>query len=313
MDFSTVFSSVMVMGSTIVVGILLSRAVNFGDDARQLLMTIIINVAMPCIILHSIFQFPMNDGVFKLVLITFIFSVVINLLGLIIGWLSAKLSGVSPQRAKEMAVLSGFGNTAVIGVPLCATLFGPKGALLAAVFDAGLDFTIWTAGVMLLQKNTAPSLRSLKAMINIPMAAVVVGLTMGYLQIQPPPLILTVTGNLAGLTSPLAMIYIGLLVPSLWAKLTAIPKLHLGVPIFVKLLVLPVVATLILSLLTPDKAIAQVVLVQASMPTITIASILFTKYQGDVELGAAGTVFATIISLITIPIMVYHCGNILSL
>lgn len=308
MDFTTIFTSVIVMGCMIGVGILLKRGLTFNEDARQLLMGIIINVAMPCIILYSIFQFPMNDSVFKLVLITFMLSIFINLLGIAIGWSVATLMKVPAQRAKEMAIVAGFGNTGFIGLPLCATLFGPKGALLAAVFDAGLDFTIWTAGVLLLQKNSGFSLRSLKAMVNIPMIAIVLGLTLGYFHFQPPQLILTLTGNLANLASPLAMIYIGLLVPTLWAKRSAIPKLHLSVPIFLKLIMLPITTALILKFLALDTAITQVALVQAAMPTITIASILFTKYQADVEMGAAATVFATIISLATIPVIVYLGG-----
>ena len=164
---------------------------------------------------------------------------------------------------------------------------------------------------MMLQKNAGFSLRSLKAMINIPIMAIVVGLTLGYFHFQPPQLLLTLTGNLANLASPLAMIYIGLLVPTLWTKRSTIPKLQLSVPIFLKLIILPVTTALIIRILALDTTIAQVALVQAAMPTITIASILFTKYQADVEMGAATTVFATTISLATIPVIIHLCSSLL--
>ncbi|RXT04173.1 AEC family transporter [Ammoniphilus sp. CFH 90114] len=305
MEFSSVFQSILVMGAMIGVGCLLSRHITWNEDTRTFLIQIIVNIAMPCIILASIFQFPIDQDVFKQIAIIFLISVVINVLGIGLGWILARMMNASPQKAKEMAILSGLGNTGFIGLPLCAALFGPKGALLAAVFDAGLDFTIWTVGVIMLQKHQRFSFSSLKSMVNIPMIAIVVGLFIAYLNVQPPQIFITLTENLAHLASPLAMIYIGLLVPSLWKKKKQIHLPQLGLPIVCKLLLFPVLTVLFLHLFTLEMDVIQVVLVQSTMPTITVASILFAKYAADEEMGAAATVFSTLISLSTIPVMVY--------
>ncbi|MDQ0176608.1 AEC family transporter [Bacillus chungangensis] len=308
MEFTTILSSVAVMGIMIGIGMLLRKRLDFNADSQAMLISIIVNVAMPCIIIASIFQFPMDSHVFHLVFLTFMFSVLINIAGIGIGWLVARLMKYPNQKAKEMAIVSGLGNTGFIGIPLCAILFGPKGALLAAVFDAGLDFTLWSVGVLLLQKEAAFSFRSLKAMINIPMIAIIVGLTLGYFQFQPPTFIVSLTANLASIASPLAMMYIGLLVPTLWGKVGSISKLQLGIPIILKLLLFPTVTILILSLISLDMGITQVALVQSTMPTITIASIVFTKYRADGDMAAAATIFSTLLALCTIPVMVYVGG-----
>jgi predicted permease len=311
MEFTSVFTSILIMGSMIGIGALLARHVPFNEDNRKMLTGIIVNIAMPCIILDSIFQFTMDDGVFRQVALIFLLSIGFNIIGIGMGWFVATMMKIPAQRAKEMALLSGLGNTGFIGLPLCAALFGPKGALLAAVFDAGVDFTIWTVGVFMLQKGASYSIRSLKEIVNIPMIAIVVGLFIAYFNLRPPQLFVSLTDSLANLASPLAMLYIGLLVPTLWKKIRQISLPSLGVPMVLKLFTFPVVVAIILSFLTLDSILAQVIVVQSTMPTITLASILFSKYAADVDMGAAATVTSTLLSLSTIPVMVYLCSLLL--
>ncbi|WP_206677961.1 hypothetical protein, partial [Salmonella enterica] len=79
----------------------------------------------------------------------------------------------------------------------------------AAIFDAGVDFTIWTVGVYIIQDNKKFNWRTLKQMINIPLIAIVVGLLSAAFSIQPPKIIIDVADSLAAFAVPLAMFYIG--------------------------------------------------------------------------------------------------------
>lgn len=310
MEFASVFQSIFIMGSMIGIGSMLAKHVPLNEDTRKLMIQLIVNVAMPCIILNSIFQFPIDQEVLKQVLMIFFLSIALNILGIGLGWTLALISKAPPHKARELAIISGLGNTGFIGLPLCAVLFGPKGALLAAVFDAGLDFTIWTVGIIFLQRDKGFSLGSLKAMLNLPMAAIVIGLSFAALHLQPPSIFVDMTGKLAHLASPLAMMYIGMLIPSLLKKKGQISIPQLGVPIGCKLILFPVLTAFILQAVSSlDMEITQVILVQSTMPTITLASILFAKCAADEEMGAAATVFSTLVSLSTIPVMVYFLSH----
>lgn len=46
-------------------------------------------------------------------------------------------------------------------------------------------------------------------------------------------------------------------------------------------------------------------LVQATMPIMTTASIVFAKYNGDEGMAAMATILAMLVSLITIQIILY--------
>jgi predicted permease len=301
-EVSTVVSSIAMMAAMILIGSLLARKLPFTMERRQLLIAIIINIAMPCIILNGVFQSDIDNRFLTLVFLIFLSSIAINCFGVFLGWLAARSLRISPEKTREMALLSGLGNTGFIGIPLCAALFGPKGALLAAIFDAGLDFTIWTLGVMMLQEKKRFTFQSLKELLNIPMIAIFAGLLIAALHISPPSSIARLTETLANLASPLAMIYIGMLIPSILKKKKA--ALHqISMPLIMKLLIFPMATAVLLHFLALPLEVTQIILVQSTMPTLTLASILFARYSGDEEYGATMTVFSTLLSIPTIPLV----------
>ncbi|MGG3449229.1 AEC family transporter [Domibacillus aminovorans] len=173
------------------------------------------NVAIPCIILSSIFHVEMNENTFKMIVLVFCLSILINLIGIGFGWLLAVVFYRQSTIKRELALLSGLGNTGFIGIPLCAVLLGPEGALYAAIFDAGVDFTTWTVGAFMLQRNKFFDIQTFKSVINIPIMAIVAGLVIAYFHFKPPLLVINLVDQLAALAAPLAMFYIGVLVTTL--------------------------------------------------------------------------------------------------
>lgn len=301
MEMNTLIQSILVMAAIIGIGAAIGCRQPLAADSRQLLITIIVNVAMPCIILDGVFQTPIDDRLMLQIFAIFAVSVLLNCLGILIGWLGARTLPLSAKKRRELAILSGLGNTGFIGLPLCAALFGPKGAVLAAVFDAGLDFVMWTVAVMMLQEKGAFSLKGLKAMVNIPMIAIVAGLGFAMSGLTPPEPVKQLAAALARLASPLAMLYIGMLLPLLLRSKPQVSLPLLGVPITFKLFVFPLSAALLLSVLHVDAEITRVAVVQVAMPTVAMASILFARYAADEEMGAMTTVFSTLLALLTIP------------
>jgi hypothetical protein len=303
MEFSTVLQSVLMIAAMIAIGAIISSTFPFNGDTRKVFVSIIVNVAMPCIILSSIFEMDIDEQIFQKIWIVLCMSIAINLLGIGLGWLLAA-AGKSPRR-RETALLSGLGNTGFIGIPLCAALLGPEGALLAAIFDAGVDLVIWTVGVMMLQKRGDFSLRGLKSMVNVPMIAIAVGLLLAYFNLKPPEWVIGLTDKLAALAAPMAMFYIGVLIMSMKLAKVRESGPRFGIPLLVKLILLPLTVALVIYGFPFDSVMMQTMLIQSMMPTITVASILFAKFSADEEMGALTTVVSTIVSLGTIPLMIY--------
>src|SRR5699024_7286631 len=141
---------------------------------------------------------------------------------------------------------SAFGNTGFIGIPLCAVLFGPEGALYAAIFDEGLDATIWTIGVYLLKKERKLNRGMLKDLINMPLLAIVIGLTIAALGINMPTVIVDLTGILSALAVPLAMFFIGAILRNIQRMQISINVVEICIPLLLKLFILPIIVGIVL-------------------------------------------------------------------
>jgi len=305
MEYSVVFESILLIGFMILIGVLLARITPINDSTRQTYTLIIVNVAMPCIILSSIFKVDIDPIILKNIGMVFGLSIVICLIGIFLGWLLITIFDKGSTVKAEISLLSGLGNTGFIGIPLCAAILGPKGALYAAIFDAGVDLVIWTVGVMLLQKTMKFSFSTLKSMINIPTIAIVSGLFFAFINYRPPVIFITLTNQLAALASPLAMFYIGILIMSVNKSQFSALQSKSIIPTLVKLVGLPIVVLIILSFSTVDHVITQTLLIQATMPALTLSSILFSKYHANDKLGAIVTVISTIFSLLSIPLLLF--------
>lgn len=306
MVFFTTLTSVSVMGAMMVIGILLRRAYGLTKETQRLVVALIVNIGLPAIVLSSVFNFNLDATILKQIITTFALSVIVNASGiLLVHHLAKKYFNLQDQKASELAITASLGNTAFIGIPLCYVLLGAQGALLAAIFDAGLDFVIWTLCVFLLRREKGFRLRYLAAMINIPLVAIIVGLTLGIMQFEAPEMLKQLTKSLAAIASPLGMIYIGLLVPDLVKVIRQIDLKRVAYGVIFKIMIFPLLTLLVIFLLPIDSMVVKVVLIQTTMPTFTLASVLFQRYNADVNFGIAMTIISVFGALLTIPCMLY--------
>ncbi|MCG3088260.1 AEC family transporter [Sporosarcina cyprini] len=308
MALGLILHSIGIITLMIGIGVLLARTFHFNADTRNVFISLIVNVGMPCIILSSIFQIEIDGSLLRKIGFVFLFSIGFNVIGIGIGYLFAILFHKKVNRARELAILSGLGNTGFIGIPLCAVLLGPEGALYAAIFDAGVDFTIWTVGALLLQKNPRIGLGMLRTMINPPLLAIIIGMAMVVIGYHPPYLLQDLFDRLAAIAAPLAMFYIGIMIMSLIQTSSQSIKNSrstLWLPISVKLVLMPIFAVMVGKALSLDNIMLQTMLIQAAMPTLTLSSILFAKYSADEEMGIVTTIISTLAALFTIPVIIY--------
>lgn len=305
MEISAVFHSISLIAILIIIGAIAARFFLFNNDSKQLFIILITNVGMPAIILSSIFNVEIDSNKFKTMMLIFLASIIINLIGLTLGFLATHIFKRNSKRKVEVAILSAFGNTGFIGIPLCAVLFGSEGALYAAIFDAGVDFTIWTVGVYFLQKERSFNIKLLKGMINIPLLAIIIGLIIAAIGIEMPVIIIDLADMLAAFAVPLAMFFIGAIVSNFQQSHMNITYFEIVIPIAIKLIVLPIIVILTLINTTLPELIIYILIIQSLMPALTLSSILFAKYSKDDKFGALITIATTVLSLLIIPIMLY--------
>lgn len=304
MSLSVLFSFIGAMAVMVAIGVHLHKRIRFEGEVKQTFVHIIVNVTMPCMIVNGLLQLRTDAELLGQMLLVLLLAIFVHTLGIAMGFVAfTPFRTVKHKTRKELAILSGLGNSGFLGIPLCAVLFGPKGALLAAVFDTGLDIVLWSYVVFMLRENARWSFSGLKSMLNAPMFAVVIGLALSAVSFEPPVMMKQLLSLLGGATVPLAMLYIGLLLAQLAASKPKVRFTLLSVPLAVKLLALPAVMMAMLYVLLPNRDIAQVVVLQSAMPTLAIASILFADNGGDEHTAAVTTAISTVLSVITVPII----------
>lgn len=308
MDAATVTLAIATMGIIILFGAFVAIKVPITKEAKNLLMAIIINLAVPFIILNGVFNTEISDEVFQQVFIIFGASIVFNSVATVIGIIIGRLIGFQLSKAKKLSLLAAIGNTGFIAIPLCATLFGPIGGLLAAVFDAGLDFVLFSLGIYLLQSDQRFNIKQLKALLNMPLLTITIGLLYVISGLEAPAFMQQLASMLSGLAAPLAMLYIGFLLPPFFKKGQTLYYRELWFPILLKLIIFPALTIFILSLMPLNTFLKQMLVILTAMPTFMLASVLFSRYTNDEDKAVMTTVYSTILSLVTIPLVTVFAG-----
>ena len=164
-----------------------------------------------------------------------------------------------------------FNNIAFMGFPIVAAAYGPDALLYSALFTLPFCLLIYTYGIVLITAN---------------------GEKQEKLKIK----------SIFNLTGPLSMMVIGISLAGMKLKDVFCDK-TLWLFSFVKLLVIPIIGTLIVIRLLDNDLLCHVCMVMLGTPVASMVVMLAQTYDADSELMSRGVALTTILSVITIPIV----------
>lgn len=305
MDVMVVGLTVAMMGLILFIGALVALKNTITYEAKKLFMSVIINVAVPFIILNGVFHADLTEDVLQQIILMFIFSVSFNVLAIGICFLFGRIIGFSITTSKQLSILSAFGNSGFIGIPLCAAIFGPIGGLLAAIFDAGLDVVVFSLGIYLLQSEGRFTWRHLKALVNMPLMAISLGLVFAFSGWEAPVFLKDLASMLSALAAPMAMLYVGFSLPELVRSKQSVFYRKLWMPLVWKLLVLPMLVMLILSFLPIAIQLKHILVILSCMPTFMLSAVLFSRYTNNERTAVITSIASTLLALGTIPLIAW--------
>ncbi|MCF3942590.1 AEC family transporter [Oceanobacillus alkalisoli] len=306
MTIIAIIKPILILGVIGLIGFLTSLRVEVTKESKNLLASIVLNIALPAVIIQSIFQSTITkEDWINFSYVVFI-ALLLNGTGITIGYfICRKLVHLSVSNSKKVAVLSGCGNTAFMGIPVVSMFLGTSSGLYASIYDLGTVLTVFTVGVMLLQSSKF-TFKQLKSVLNAPFITIVISLSLVSLNIGLPDFLLELSAMLAAVAAPLSMLYIGMLFTK--EKLSLLRSQYkklIFTATFVKTFFLPAVALIIIIFLPLSITLKQVIALQAGMPSFLTASVLFEKYTGSEGVGTITIMFTAMLSLITLPGIYY--------
>ncbi|HID20014.1 MAG TPA: AEC family transporter [Methanophagales archaeon] len=257
----------------------------------QSFIDLIVYIAGPCLIFSSIVGSDINLTEFTTIAVAalaIIFSMAL---------LALLVLKIAKSDKKGLCLPMTFGNTSYLGYPVALFAFGMDGLSRAVVYDMMNSLVIFSLGIYIIQHRN-----ELQEAFKVPLLyAVVVGLIVNLLKIPVPQGIFKPIEMIGMITIPLALLVLGY-------KLTQInieaAKIACLASVF-RILGGFLVALVIINLFSIDGLAKDIILLQAAMPSAVMAMILASKYERDASLVASVVLITTVISIITIPLIMY--------
>ena len=124
------------------------------------------------------------------------------------------------------------------------------------------------------------------------------------LDIEIPHIIQNILTMVGDITIPLSMILIG-------SSLALIPikyvfsNVKIYIVSFIKLIMMPFIAYFTAKLFTNDSFLIAQLTIATALPAGSMIVMLTTQYKGNVKAASIGVFITTVLSVVTIPFMVY--------
>ena len=215
-------------------------------------------------------------------------------------------------RNDPIAAFAGaFSNPGFFGIPLIIASVGQGAVFYVACFVAFLNIGQWTYGVSVLTGQPLRQGLQPKKLIKAPfIIAILIGLLLFLTQIQLPAVISGCLSSVAALNTPLAMFTVGI-----YLAQTDIPGMLRRRSVYmialVRLLVIPAVSLLLLSLLPQALHDMKLVLLLAIACPVGSNVAVYAQLHGkDYPYAVETVIISTLFSIVSIPLLMWFTSVI---
>lgn len=308
-------------------GIILKKTKMVSEGFGKGLSNLVLYIAQPALIFMAYIK-PFNVDILINSVYVLIFSIIAHALFAVVSMMLFGDAEDGRRRMLRFATI--FSNAAFMGIPLINAVLEesfPGATLYASIYNITFNLFLWSLGVRICTKNRdkdkdgiddhreakAEGASIVKALLHPVTIAAAIGLvffTCPIIDFIPDVawgLISDTASKLSSLVAPLSMIVIGLRLPDISFKGIFNDKhMYLFLALRHVLLPLAVVGVLKLAAFTGIQmsgAVAPVVLILASAPAASSATMFAEKFDCDATYVSRLVTVSTLLSIITMPLM----------
>lgn len=287
-------------------GVFAAWKMGFNEQNSTALPRLVVGVTLPAYMISNI---AANYSSASLIAMAPGLAVPFAALGLCygLGFLVARLIGVPDRRRGTFTSMFALTNTIFIGLPVNLMLFGEKSTPYVLLFYIANTTLFWTIGVYGISRDGASgsagvfTRANFKRVFSPPLTSFLFAVFCVLAGIKLPALVLSVCNTVGSSTTPLSMIFIGIVLHSVDWRAIRLERSMLTL-IAARFIVAPLVVIVLCRYLPLPLLMKQVFVIQASMPIMTQTAILAKTYNADYQYAAVMTSVTTLISLVTIPL-----------
>lgn len=300
MEWMVVFGQVVTLFLLMVVGLLARKTKILTPSIVKGFTELLTVIVLPFQIIAS-FTFESSPEMLLNGGIVFVVAIAIHLLAMLLSELLYR--GYPASTGVVLRFVTVFSNCGFMGFPVLESLFGSRGVFYGSFYVVAFNLFIWTVGVSYFTKGKGAS-KITELVRNPGIAAVIIGLLLFLSPLKLPDPIIQVFKVIGSMNTPLSMLIIGSVLAeiSLTTLFTEVSAYYVSL---VRLFFFPVMVLLILRLLKLPSILSQVLAILTAMPAAALTTVFAEKYDGDTVLASQSVFLTTILSIVTIPLIVF--------
>jgi predicted permease len=297
-----IINSLCMIFIMILPGVIFRKKGLIDENQSKGISSLVVNLAWPCLVIDAM-QVKFSQQIFRSSQYIFVIVMLIFAIACALSYAIVKILKIKREKGGVFAFMLLFGNTGIIGIPVMFALYGKEAVFYASIVEMVNDIMLFTWGLMLIQLSAGAKAKiNLKGYLTPGMVGIIFGYVLFLGNIQLPGFLGKSINIIGAATTPLSMFVIGLQLGGLKIK-ELLGDASIYVMSFVKLLIMPIAALLVMHFLFRDTSLlAKVLVMSFAMPAAACTVIFSAQYKADVGFATKGVLLSTLLSVATIPI-----------
>ncbi len=294
----------------IILGYLMARNKKITEDGAKQMTSLLLMFVTPCVLIES-YQNKIDSFSMDLVKdlgISALLTILFHIIGILLATLIYKREETGIYKINIFA--SVYSNCGFMAIPLLKAVLGDDGVFYGSAYLAMFTILTWTHGIYVFS-GSRKSISAKSMFINPGVIGAAIALSLFLFKIKLPSIGLEAVGGIASLNTPLSMIVLGTYLANINAK-KALSTPSLYSVSALRLIVIPLLSLLLvmgINIFYPIPALLSVaVLIPAACPSAAIAALFSSKYGNDAEYASEIVAINTLLSIITIPFIIWVSG-----
>lgn len=324
MNTFIVIQQMLVLFALMVVGYFCYKISWLDKNAYGRLSKIVVNVLNPMLIINGVLNKDTGND-YRKILVNLALMCIYFVILIVLSFFVVKVLKIGKPLESLYRLMLIFSNVGFIGIPVISSVY--DGAVLyIAFYILGYNILLYTYGLHLVEisvagneeekekekgngkkkengkENRKEKEKAYKKIINSGVIACFVAILIFATGIRVPEPVETFVSYLGEPAVPLSMILIGAsMAQQNLKRLFTDIKMYLF--LFIRLLVIPVGAALVIRQFALDAPIAGTFILMLAMPVGSIVVLLAADRGADETCCIKGSILSTVLSVITIPIV----------
>ena len=239
-----------------------------------------------------------------------LFSLLLTTILLIVVWVTAISMKATRSELSAMILGGVFMNSGNYGAPVVLFAFGAVGfdyAVIMMVFQGLLMNTVGIFFAAIGGEEKSTLRQSAQRVIRMPlMYAAFLGIGLQLISVSIPTAVMEAVSLVADASIPTVMLVLGMQLAAISRKRVAYR--YVTAVSLIRMVASPLIAVGILYFMPVNDLLKAVVIVQASMPAAANTTMLALQFGTEPDLVSFTTFITTLISIITIPVVLFFLG-----